>query len=261
MANIYEGMTKTAQKTLQDRLKVEWTYTSNAIEGNTISLGDTAFIIEYGLTVKGKSVREHNEVLGHSRAIDIIYRLLDNELLSEKDIFELHTAVQTNIIVDIECPIGSYKVVENGRYILLNNKSEYKAYPHPSHVQHLMSIWLDEFKDISKNQNISLDECIKKYARSHIGFTSIHPFFDGNGRLARLLSNISMLKNGFLPLIINNENREDYIKILSSYNINSKQLDKNSTMIIEENHYFNELYTFFKSEYQNSQALLDEIKR
>jgi len=162
--------------------------------------------------------------------------------------------------VDVECPIGSYKVVENGRYISVNNKSEYKAYPHPSTVQHLMAIWFDEFKDISK-QNISLDESIKKYARSHIGFTSIHPFFDGNGRLARLLSNIPMLKNGFLPLIINNENREDYIKLLSSYNINSKRLDKNSTMIIEENQYFNELHEFFKSEYQNSQALLDEIKR
>jgi len=260
MDNIYKGMTKTAQKTLQDRLKVQWTYTSNAIEGNTISLGDTAFIIEYGLTVKGKSVREHNEVLGHSRAIDIIYKLLDKDVLNEKDVFELHTAIQTNIIVDIECPIGSYKVVENGRYILVNNKSEYKSYPHPNDIQYLMALWFDEFKDISK-QTIGLNECIKKYTRCHIGFTSIHPFFDGNGRLARLLSNISMLKNGFLPLIINNENREDYIKLLSNYNLNSKLLDKNSTAIIEENNYFDELYEFFKSEYQNSQALLDEIKR
>jgi Fic family protein len=260
MTNIYDGITKTAQKTLQDRLKVEWTYTSNAIEGNTISLGDTAFIIEYGLTVKGKSVREHNEVLGHSRAIDIIYKLLDKDILSEDDVFKLHTAIQTNIVVDIECPLGAYKVVENGRYISVNNKSQYKAYPHPNDVKHLMAIWFNEFKDISK-QEISLNESIKKYTRCHIGFTSIHPFFDGNGRLARLLSNIYMLKNGFLPLIINNENREDYIKLLSSYNLNSKQLDKNSTDIIEENRYFDALYEFFKAEYQNSQALLDEIKR
>jgi len=77
MANIYNGMTRTAIKSLQDELKIQWTYTSNAIEGNTISLGDTAFIIEYGLTVKGKSIREHNEVIGHSRAIDIIYKFLE----------------------------------------------------------------------------------------------------------------------------------------------------------------------------------------
>ncbi len=260
MATIYDGMTRTAQKTLQDRLKVEWTYTSNAIEGNTISLGDTAFIIEYGLTVKGKSVREHNEVLGHSRAIDIIYRLLDKELLSEKDIFELHTAIQTNIVIDSECPIGNYKVVENGRYISIENKSEYKAYPHPNAVKHLMDIWFKEFQNISK-QDISLDESIKKYTRSHVGFTSIHPFFDGNGRLARLLSNIPMLKNGFLPLIINNENREEYIKLLSSYNLQAPELDKKSNSLIDENEYFDVLYEFFKSEYQNSQRLLDEIKK
>lgn len=261
MPNIYEGMTKTAQKTLLDELKVRWTYTSNAIEGNTISLGETAFIIEYGLTIKGKSVREHNEVLGHSRAIDIIYKLLNKNILDKDDIFELHVAIQTNIVIDSECPIGDYKVVENGRYILdNNNKREYLPYPYPNDIKHLMDIWFSEFSDISKKE-ISLDETIKRYTRSHIGFTSIHPFFDGNGRLARLLANIPMLKNGYLPMIINNENREDYIKLLSQYNINSPELNSKSNSIIEENDYFKELYNFFKSEYQNSQALLDEIKK
>lgn len=122
-----------------------------------------------------------------------------------------------------------------------------------------MDIWFSEFSDISKKE-ITLDETIKRYTRSHIGFTSIHPFFDGNGRLARLLSNISMLKNGYLPLIINNENREDYIRLLTQYNINSKLLDKNSNSIVEENEEFEKLYQFFISEYQNSQILLDEIK-
>ena len=153
MPNIYEGMTKTAQKTLLDELKVRWTYTSNAIEGNTISLGETAFIIEYGLTIKGKSVREHNEVLGHSRAIDIIYKLLNKDILDKDDIFELHVAIQTNIVIDSECPIGDYKVVENGRYILdNNNKREYLAYPYPNDIKHLMDIWFSEFSDISKKR-------------------------------------------------------------------------------------------------------------
>ena len=260
MANIYEGMTRTAVKTLQDELKIQWTYTSNAIEGNTISLGDTAFIIEQGLTVKGKSIREHNEVLGHSRAIDIIYRFLDKVILTKEDIFELHTAVQTNIVIDSECPIGDYKVVENGRYILLDgNNRKYYPYPNPFDIRRLMSIWFSEFEDISKRE-MSLDESIKRYARCHVGFTSIHPFFDGNGRLARLISNIYMLKNGYLPMIISNENRDIYIKLLSTYNLKSTLLDKNSKEIIEENEELKALYEFFKSEYQNSQTLLDEIK-
>jgi Fic family protein len=260
MANIYEGMTKTAQETLKKELKVQWTYTSNAIEGNTISLGDTAFIIEYGLTIKGKSVREHNEVLGHSRAIDIIYEFIKKESLEEEDVFALHKAIQTNIVIDIECPIGEYKVVENGRYILNElNKREYQPYPSPNDVRNLMSIWFDEFSDTTKKE-ILLDEAVYVYTRSHIGFTSIHPFFDGNGRLARLVSNIPMIKNGFLPIIIDNEIREDYIKLLSTYNLNAPELNQNSTQIIEENEDFQKLYQFFKQQYQNSQVLLDEIK-
>ncbi len=260
MDNLYAGMTKTAVKTLKDELKIQWTYTSNAIEGNTISLGDTAFIIEQGLTVKGKSIREHNEVLGHSRAIDIIYKFLDKDTLTKEDIFELHTAVQTNIVIDSECPIGDYKVVENGRYVLLeDNTRKYYPYPNPSDIKHLMNIWFNEFEKILK-EDISLEESIKKYTRCHIGFTSIHPFFDGNGRLARLISNIYMLKNGYLPIIISNENRDVYIKLLSTYNLKSTPLDKNSKKIIEENEEFEALYEFFKQEYQNSQTLLDEIK-
>jgi len=260
MANIYDGMTKTAIKTLQDELKIQWTFTSNAIEGNTISLGETAFIIEQGLTVKGKSIAEHNEVLGHSRAIDIIYKFLDKNTLIKEDIFELHTAVQTNIVIDSESPIGKYKVVENGRYILLHdNKRKYYPYPNPLYIKYLMDIWFSEFEDISK-QEISVEESILRYTRCHIGFTSIHPFFDGNGRLARLIANIYMLKNSYLPIIISNESRDIYIKLLSAYNLKASNLDNNSKEIIETNEEFQALYEFFKSEYKNSQTLLDEIK-
>lgn len=259
MANVYEGMTKTHTKLVQDELKVQWTYNSNSIEGNTISEGDTAFIIEYGLTVKGKSVREHNEVLGHSRAIDIIYSYLDSDILTLQNIFDLHKAIQTNIVIDIECPIGAYKIVENGRYLRIDGKKQYLPYPHPNDINYLMDIWIDEFKDI-KSEDLSLENSIKKYTRSHIGFSSIHPFFDGNGRVARLLANIPMLKNGHLPVIISVENRDKYIKLLSTYNLSVDELNKNSTSIIEENEHFEKLYQFFYSEYKNSKVVLDQLK-
>jgi Fic family protein len=259
MANVYDGMTRTAQKIVKDELKVRWTYNSNSIEGNTISEGDTAFIIEYGLTVKGKSVREHNKVLGHSRAIDIIYNYLDSDILILQNVFDLHTAIQTNIVIDIECPIGAYKIIENGRYIRVDGKKVFQPYPHPDDVSCLMDIWIKEFSDTSK-QNISLDESIRKYTRSHIGFTSIHPFFDENGRVARLLANIPMLKNGYLPLIISTDNRDEYIELLSIYNLNVQKLNSKSDEVIEENIYFENIYEFFKSEYQNSRIVLDEVK-
>ena len=69
-----------------------------------MSLGDTAFIIEEGLTVAGVTLREHEEVVGHSRAIDIIYELLSKDEICEDDVFRLHKAVQTDLVVDIDCP-------------------------------------------------------------------------------------------------------------------------------------------------------------
>ena len=259
-AKVYEGLTTYQKSAIKERLKIEWIYTSNAIEGNTVSLGDTAFIIEEELTVAGVSLKEHEEVVGHARAIDIVYELLNKDSLNQEDVFRLHKAVQTSLVVDIDCPIGAYKVEVNGRYVKVNGTREHKYYPHPNDVKHLIGMWFSEFGDISKKE-ICLDESIKIYTRCHVGFTSIHPFFDGNGRLARLLSNLFMLKYGYLPLIVSNKRRERYIDLLSSYNLNSPELNSKSNSIIEENKYFKELYEFFKSEYQNSQALLDEIKR
>lgn len=255
----FQELNSYQKSALKDRLKIEWIFTSNAIEGNTVSLGDTAFIVEEGLTVSGITLREHQEVVGHAKAVDLVYELLEKDILEEEDLFLLHKAIQTNLVIDIECPIGAYKVVVNGRYVKVGDRKEHHYYPHPNDTQYLMDIWFSEFSDIS-TKKLSLDEAILVYTRSHIGFTSIHPFFDGNGRLARLVSNISMIKNGFLPIIIDNKQRQKYIELLSSYNLNAPQLDGNSTKIIEENQYFEDLYQFFKQQYQNSQVLLDEIK-
>jgi Fic family protein len=259
MTDIYSTLNSYQKKALKERLKIEWTYSSNAIEGNSVSLGDTAFILAQGLTVSGVTLKEHEEVVGHARAVDIIYELLGKNTLEEEDIFRLHKAVQTSLVVDIDCPLGAYKVEVNGRYIDVDGVSEHRYYPHPKDVKYLMSLWFDEFGDISQ-KSLSLSEAIKKYTRCHISFTAIHPFFDGNGRLARLLSNIYMLKNGYLPLLVNNKSRKLYIELLSRYNLHTPELDSKSESLVEENEYFEALYRFFSAEYQNSQHLLDEIR-
>ena len=254
-----QELTKSDLQMLKNRLKVEWTYRSNAIEGNTISLGDTAFIIEYGLTIKGKSIAEHNEVIGHAKAVDLVYELIKKEHLSEDDIFLLHKAVQTNIVIDIECPIGAYKVVPNARYINKDAKLEHKYYPLPNHVPHLMNLFFKEFSDFSQPLE-SFELCVALYTDIHIAISSIHPFFDGNGRLARLLANIPLLKNGYLPIIINNEERQEYIELLSNYDIHSKPLDNTTAKLIEKNEFYEKLFEFFKSQYKNTQSLLKEIQ-
>ncbi len=253
-----DKLTKTDRQMLRDRLKIEWTYASNAIEGNTISLGDTAFIVENGLTIKGKSIVEHTDIVGHARAIDLVYALLAKESITKEDICLLHKAVQTEIIIDSERPVGRYKVVSNARYIKIDGKLEHRYYPHPDAMEHLMGLWFEEFGETREIRDF--DECVEVYTDMHLSFASIHPFFDGNGRLARLIANIPLLKNGFLPIIVSNEERQEYIGLLSSYNLQAPILDGESQSLIEKNETYSNLEAFFKDQYKNSQVLLDEIK-
>ena len=239
-------------------LKITWTYNSNAIEGNSLSYGDTQFIIENGLTVKGKPLKDHNEVVGHAKAIDIVYGLIEKDEIGCDDIFNLHRAIQTNIVIDIDCPIGAYKVVENGRMIRVDGKLRYFPYPDSSDVPYLMELWFEQFGVIKKLQ--SFDECVDAYTDIHIAFTAIHPFFDGNGRVARLISNLSLLKSGYLPIIIDTTDRQEYINLLSGYNLAAKPLDKTAKTLLEKNKTYYELREFFKDQYKNSKELLDAIR-
>jgi len=252
-------LTSYQEKALKQRLKIEWTYCSNAIEGNTISLGDTAFIIENGLTIKGKSIVEHTEIVGHARAVDLIYEMIEKDTIDKDDLFLLHRAVQTEFLIDSECPIGSYKVQPNGRYVKMpDGKYQHYYYPQPNDIEYLMGLWFESFGEIRELQ--SFDECAELYTDMHIAFASIHPFFDGNGRLARLIANIPLLKSGFLPIIISNDDREEYIELLSNYNLQAKELESTSVELIEKNEAYNRVYTFFKDQYKNAQILLDEIQ-
>jgi Fic family protein len=122
-----------------------------------------------------------------------------------------------------------------------------------------MGLWFESFGDL-QNDALSLKEALERYTSAHIAFTSIHPFFDGNGRLARLVSNLVMLKNGYLPIIISNENRYEYINLLSSYNLHSPRLDNITKELIEKNSNYKKLYDFFAQEYDNSLKILKELK-
>jgi Fic family protein len=241
-------------------VKINWTYNSNAIEGNTLSLGDTAEIIQYGLTIKGKPIIEHSEVVGHARAIDILYKLIQKDRFEEEELFLLHKAVQTNLVVDIESPLGAYKVVENGRYIKLpNGDAKFVPYPHPKDISYLMSLWFDSFSKIKECD--SFESCVTLYTDMHLSLTAIHPFFDANGRVARLIANIPLIKSHYLPIIVNHEDREEYIKFLANYNLKAPSLNKKSKVLIEKNSEYEKLKEFFKEQYKNSKELLEMVRK
>jgi Fic family protein len=209
---------------LISRIRNLWTHTSTAIEGNTLSLGDTREILEAGLTISGKSLREHREVVGHAQAIDIIYDMLDSPLRKD-NLFLLHQAVQTEIVMDVFKPNGAWKVEPNGTFIELESgKSHWMEYAAPAEVDGLMQEFIRAMNavDIHKITSANVAET---YARFHMGLAHIHPFWDGNGRMARLIANIPLLKAGWPPLLILVERRKEYIEMLGNYQFSVGQLE------------------------------------
>jgi Fic family protein len=195
-----------------------WTHSSTALEGNTLNLGETKFVIEEGLTVSGKPLKHHQEVMGHARAIELIYQSLDAPITAAH-LFDLHRAIQSDIVTDIDKPYGAWKREPNGTYAVTEDgRQTFVEYAAPDEVPALMTAWLAELNRLAA-EPLSETEAINAYAKLHLGFVHVHPFWDGNGRLARLLSNIPVLRSGHLPVMIAVRDRKDYIDLLARYEL------------------------------------------
>jgi len=255
-----EGLSSSKQQELLSMLRIMWTHNSTALEGNTLSLGETQFILSEGLTVSGKPLKDHTEVMGHATAIDLLYDMTSSELTVNK-IKQLHKAVQTDVTFDIDKPYGDFKVVPNGTYLLLDDlldgkSSVYHAYSRPFDVPKLM-LGLVEYIESCKPH--SIDEAITMYATAHLIFGQTHPFWDGNGRIARLIANLILLRAGYAPLVIPATRRLDYITILSKYSAKHEAPSVGEPLY----HVGNELKTFInfcKECYQDTISLINSIK-
>lgn len=198
-------MPQAALKRLKSELSIEWTYNSNAIEGNTLSLQETRMVLEHGITIKGKNLREHFEAKNHEKAIHLVEALAKpNYSLKEEDIFSIHSLVLQNIESEFA---GRYR---NGQVRILGANF---APPNYLKVIALM-------KELVKytNQNPDQIELVELISRFHHKFVWIHPFFDGNGRTARLLMNLLFMKYGYPPAIILKNNRKQYYRSLNLAN-------------------------------------------
>jgi len=211
------------QRSLLNQIRDLWTHTSTALEGNTLSLGETKFVIEEGLTVSGKPLKDHQEVMGHARAIELIYQGLEG-IVTATRLFDLHRAVQTEAVADILKPYGAWKREPNGTYAVTEEGSQvFIEYAAPEEVPALMEDWLAELNRLA-GERLTEGQAVDAYAKLHLGFVHIHPFWDGNGRLARLLSNIPLLRSGHLPVVIDVRERKDYIDILARYELEAGPL-------------------------------------
>jgi len=194
---------------------VEITYTSNAIEGNTLTRRETAVVIEKGLTVGGKSLKEHLEAANHARALDFVRSLVTKKPahLTAKEVLALHDLVLKGIDDD---NAGHYRRVPvriSGSAVVL---------PNPRKVPALMDdfqVWLTHAHDIHP---------VAFAGEAHYRLVSIHPFVDGNGRTARLLMNLLLMMAGYPPAIIRKRDRLAYIGALEKAQLGgSKQAYEN----------------------------------
>ena len=186
-------------KSLQEDLFLRWTYNSNAIEGNTLTLIETKVVLE-GITVGGKSVREHLEATNHQDAIYFLMDLIkEKETLSEINIKNIHQLVLK------EVDNKNAGVYRNQNVIIPGAKH---IPPEHFKVKELMERMLNDYQNWEKYHPIA------RAAILHVIFVKIHPFVDGNGRTSRLLMNFEAIKNGYPPIVIKLEQRAKYFAAL-----------------------------------------------
>ncbi len=206
-----------------EKLRVHWTHTSTAIEGNTLTAGETLEVLSKGLTISGKPLNDHNEVVGHSHAIDLILQMCrKGEAVSADDLFRLHAAVQTQAVVDSMSPIGAWKIEPNSSAVVIDGEVVTNdTYADPREVPTLMNDWLDRLNTITQLGFPDEDARFQGYAWLHAAIVRIHPFADGNGRVARLTANLPLLRWGFPPVTIPLERRVEYIETLVRWQLAS----------------------------------------
>lgn len=201
--NKLRPISKTLLLQLKDRFGVEMTYNSNAIEGNTLTLKETYWVIQQGITVKGKSLKDHLEAKNHKEALDFLYEMIEHDknfTFSEHLVKELHSL----IIQDIDKNIaGQYRNVDV--FIAGTEHVPPSALDVPSKMRELID-WA--------KKNCNKMYIVEFSAIFHHKFVHIHPFVDGNGRTARLLMNIFLMQYGFPIAIIQKNDRQKYYRVL-----------------------------------------------
>lgn len=255
----YEGLPNDLRDSLLKQITALWTYDSTAIEGNTLTLGETVKVLELGLTISGKPLKDHEEVYGHAKAIELIYELIKKDKIEREDLFNLHRCVMQKSAIDCQRPVGNWKQDYNGTTGVKDGKPVYMEYASPLDTPKLMARWI---KELNRKLNTATTpaKAINVYSWAHLTFVRIHPFFDGNGRVARLIANLPLLRCGQPPLMISLERRAEYIDLLWNY--------QNATGVIRPNDRLlpqHETVTAFKqlirNEWQATRQVVDEARQ
>ncbi|ABW19461.1 Fic family protein [Alkaliphilus oremlandii] len=215
--NEYRPLTSDEVRRLREEFLINFTYNSNAIEGNTLTLQETALILKEGITIDEKPLKDHLEAVGHKDAFYYIEELVKDKVdLSENAIKDIHTLV----LMDKPQQRGMY------RRIPVTILGAVHEPPQPYLVPVLMEQLLREYKEEMKDKHI-----IEKVALFHLKFEGVHPFIDGNGRTGRLILNLELMKEGYPPINIKFQDRKKYYDCFSDYHLKNGDPSMLTTMV------------------------------
>jgi Fic family protein len=205
---------------VMEKLKMEWTYDSNAIEGSTLTLGETIFFLREGLTVEGKPLKDFLDARNHADAIDFLYEVVSDKrpisvgLIKElnalllKGVDYIDAVDQTGRRTQKKTTPGEFKKTMN---TVIQLDGSIHAFTDPLQVtveiEELIA-WINEV--------LEEEHGLITGAVAHYNLARIHPFDDGNGRGARLLMNLILIKKGLPPAVIRNEKRRQYLEVLAT---------------------------------------------
>lgn len=215
---------------LNQKLRLDWNYHSNSIEGNTLTASETKAFILHGITAKGKPFRDYIEMRGHNDALKKLEEIVHHDLkITENLVKEFHKIILVEPYSgEAEINPGEYKTQANYLYSTTGERIDFEP---PQEVPRLMNElinWLNNHIDPPKRKKKKYDLHPLLIASGfHVRFIQIHPFGDGNGRMARILMNLILMLCGYVPAVIRLENRKTYYSAL-----NLSSLD-NTTLLAE----------------------------
>ena len=187
---------------LNEEFLTEYTYNSNAIEGNTLTLRETDMVLR-GLTIDQKSLKEHLEVIGHKEAFDFVTEIVKEKCeINERVIKQIHYLVLTE--------------KKDARGVLRRVPVRIMGAAHETAQPYLI---VTKMEELLRNYLASEEHIVTKLARFHIEFEGIHPFIDGNGRTGRLLVNLELMKAGYPPIDIKFTDRIAYYNAFDEYHL------------------------------------------
>jgi Fic family protein/DNA-binding Xre family transcriptional regulator len=203
LRNTLVHLRKNENNRIVQALETEYTFESNRIEGNTLSLQETELVINQGLTISGKTMQEHLEAINHADAIAFIKQLAKKRTrITERDLLQIHNLILRGIS---QTQAGRYRTVQ----VMISGSNHNP--PNPFQIREAMDDFFDWY-----NKEFSRMHPVLFAAEAHLRLVSIHPFIDGNGRTSRLLMNLHLLQNGYCIANLKGDNtsRLNYYKAL-----------------------------------------------